>query len=78
MTMQALSTLSQETLKLFVVGELSSNPNDWGAFGRRAIVIARHADEAVALAGEIGNTATEIHLTGQPRLLLHEDVNAGF
>lgn len=48
-------------LKLFVVGERSPNPEDWrDACGRRAVVAAHSAEEAVRLADETGTFATEI------------------
>ena len=55
-----------ENLKLFVVGESSPNPDDWGSGWKersKAIVIARDEQEASALAGDIGGSVTEIPMT---------------
>jgi hypothetical protein len=39
-----------ENLKLYVVGELSPDPDSWSEWGDRAIVVARDEAEAVRLA----------------------------
>jgi hypothetical protein len=36
-------------LKLFVVGERSGDPNDWGQWTTKALVIASSAEEALRL-----------------------------
>lgn len=40
-------------LNLYVVGELSGDPNDWSEYGSRAIVIAASAEEAIQIAGTV-------------------------
>jgi hypothetical protein len=49
-------------LKLFVLGETSANPEEWGGYGNWALVLARNSAEAVALASEAGSRAIEISL----------------
>jgi hypothetical protein len=51
-----------EKLKLFVVGESSSNPDDWDGYGTTAIVIAESKEQAKTLCPELSDTVTEIPL----------------
>jgi hypothetical protein len=68
----------EERLRLFVVNELSPNPEDWrGYWGRRAIVLAHDEKEAVLLAPEIMQScATEIAMD-RPLLLLDQECGSG-
>ncbi len=56
-------------LKLFVLGESSANPAEWGGSGTWALVLARDAQEAVSLASEAGHSAVEVPFDA-PKLLL--------
>jgi hypothetical protein len=55
-----------DSLKLFVLGEHSPNPDDWHSL-RRAIVIAHNEEEALSL-HDCFDTAVEVPMD-RPRLL---------
>ena len=55
-----------DKLKLFVLGQKSSNPDDWDAWRDTAIVVAYSAEEALAICPF--KPATEIVLT-RPMIL---------
>ena len=40
------------TMKLYVVGESSGNPEDWSEWPLRSLVIASSSEEAMKLAGK--------------------------
>jgi hypothetical protein len=56
------------SLKLFVVGQKSANPDEWSALFDRALVIAHDAAEAVELSGLKSGDCAEIDLA-TPQLL---------
>jgi hypothetical protein len=58
-------------LKLFVLGEISSDPSKWDGYGSRALVIAHDATEAEMLVSEISGPALEIPLNA-PQLVLFD------
>lgn len=68
--------MKNEGLKLFVVGESSTDPEKWGEYGNRAVVIAHNADEARAIVGDLTcgyGSVTEIDLANEtPKMLLSE------
>lgn len=59
-------------LKLFVVGESSGNPGEWRADGKRALVAASSADEAIALTDSCAPVAAELEVL-QPGVLFTVD-----
>lgn len=62
----------KDKLKLFVVGESSSNPNDWSEWGDRALVMARTESEALQMAGDLcGGPVAEV-ICEKPMLLHYE------
>jgi hypothetical protein len=55
-----------DKLKLYVVGEISPNPEEWEIYDERAFVVARSVEEAKELGGY--GCATEIPMN-RPMLL---------
>jgi hypothetical protein len=47
-------------LRLFVVGELSGDPDKWGEWGERTLVIANDEQEAASLAEAGTDAVTEV------------------
>jgi len=63
----------KEAFKLYVVGEDSSNPEDWWR-SYRTLVLARNPEEAMWLAGRCNDTAVEVIVT-EPTVLSVIDDN---
>ncbi len=57
-------------LKLYVLGESSGDPDDWGAWGRRALVLAETSEQALALHDAFGLVA---EVKGTRPVLLAQD-----
>jgi hypothetical protein len=57
-----------EKLRLFVVGQTSSDPDQWSPWFDRAIVIARDEEEAISLSGLNCDRVAEI-LLDRPMVL---------
>ena len=49
-----------DTLKLFVVGSSSGNPEDWSEHGTRALILAHSLEEALGMVDFSANGA-EVH-----------------
>jgi hypothetical protein len=64
-----------QKLKLFVVGQLSGNPEEWTDLGTRAIVAAYSPEQAVEMAG-CGHCVAELDVR-EPGVLVVEE-NDGF
>lgn len=67
-------------LKVFVVGESSTDPEKWAEYGARAIVLAHSPEEASELLAErASGIVTEINLNNEmPKVLLYEEDHGEF
>jgi hypothetical protein len=76
----AMSENETKELRLFVVGESSTDPERWNEYGSRAIVIAHDAEEANKLLEEKGSSLiTEIKLNCEtPKVLMYEENHGEF
>jgi hypothetical protein len=64
----AMSENEPKKLRLFVVGESSGDPDEWMAYGERAIVVAHDEEEARSLV-DFSNRVTEIPFTKPVKLM---------
>lgn len=53
----------KQELKLYVVGESSPNPLDWGDWGPRTLVLASNENHARELCESVSVHVTEVALT---------------
>ena len=56
-------------LKLYVVGNTSSNPNDWSEWDEIALVLAETSEQALTLTKYPFKDVVEIPITGEAKLL---------
>lgn len=59
------------TLKLFVLGETSGIPSDWGRWGRRAFVLAESVEQALSLHDGFSHAAEVT--SDEPVVLCHDE-----
>jgi hypothetical protein len=59
--------LQMKKMKLYVLGESSGDPDNWGPYTQRALVLARSKEEALAM-GDFTSVATEVWVN-KPGLL---------
>jgi hypothetical protein len=67
--------VSRRSLKLFVVGENSGNPNDWSTVGWRALVAAQTPEQAVSLAPRLCRAGGVAQLDVSEPMVLFEEEN---
>jgi hypothetical protein len=68
---QNCEDLEKKPLKLYVVGELSGDPNRWSRLIKRTLVFARTRQDALALA-DFSVVCAEVDLS-QPAVLSSQD-----
>jgi hypothetical protein len=61
----------KEGLRLFVVGESSSDPEKWTLYGRRALVVAASLEDAIAQV-DFASFGAEVSFD-RPMVLCEED-----
>lgn len=66
-----------EALKLFVVGESSSDPSKWSAWSELSLVIATTPEDAARLAARSGDVTTEVPLDRAGVLVTMPEPNHG-
>jgi hypothetical protein len=66
-------SVEKPALKLFVVGGMSGDPDDWEAWTDRHLVIAANESEALSMV-ECASRATAVHLVdmSKPRRLMSD------
>jgi len=68
--------MNAPSLKLFVVGSSSGNPDDWSSFGTRALVLAESLDQAISMV-DFSSCGAEVKCDGPTVLCVESPSPSG-